>query len=86
MDRLYEQNLASAGFCVMIKEIYLGDIMVNKKQPRKNKKVLDKLGLNDQTNYRKSFATLDKPMQTYELSLLGKKYAKRKQIKKKGAL
>jgi len=60
--------------------------MVNKKQPRMNKKVLDKLGLNDQTNYRKSFATLDKPMQTYQLSSLGKKFRKRKQVKKKGAL
>ena len=31
-----------------------------KKQPGINRKVIDKLGLNDQTNYRKSFATLDK--------------------------
>ena len=51
-----------------------------------NKKVLDKLGLNDQTNYRKSFSQLDKPMQTYQLSSLGKKFGKRKQVKKKGAL
>ena len=63
--------------------------MVNKKQPRMNKKVLNKLGLNDQTNYRKSFATLDKPMRTYELTRInsvGKKYNIRKQVKKKGAL
>lgn len=55
-----------------------------KKQPGINRKVIDKLGLNDQTNYRKSFATLDKPMQTYKLSALGKTFAKRKQVKKKG--
>ncbi len=70
----------------MIKEIYLGDIMASKKQPRINKKVFNKLGLNDQTNYKKSFARLDKPMQTYELSSLGKKFKKRGQVKKKGSL
>ena len=59
--------------------------MAAKKQPGINRKVMDKLGLNDQTNYIKSFATLDKPTRgTYKLSALGKTFAKRKQVKKKG--
>jgi len=59
--------------------------MAAKKQPGINRKVMDKLGLNDQTNYIKSFATLDKPTRgIYQLSALGKTFNKRKQVKKKG--
>ena len=91
MDRLYEQNIASARFCVIIKEIYLGDIMAYKKQKnigRMNKKVFDKLGKEDQINYKLSRNTLDKPVAsvTFSLSPYGKKIQKRRQVKKKGAL
>ena len=61
---------------------------MEKKVKRINKKVYDKLGRNDQTSYKISRATLDKPVAsvTFSLSPYGKKIQKRRQVKKKGAL
>jgi len=66
--------------------------MARKKQnnmSRMNKKVFDKLGKEDQTNYKLSRNTLDNihvNNRTYKLSPVGKTNKKRKQVKKKGAL